>query len=315
MSVLNGNAGAFTGSLLLKSHRYGFTGVFSGEGTWSGTIQVEGGTTVDLALAVNSSGQIVGTISEDGIESQILLDLSSGPAYLSEFTPGRYAFALLRDPSSDQAPFGSGFGFLTIDPHGRARYVMTLPNESRTISGGGTLRDNLLPFQRELAGNKGFLTGRIAFTETVDPFQIGRIECGGSILWMPGDSDAPSTSYSLVGARIKRSNFGVVQNSQSSFNFALRIQSGNSPLVTAPLLLQTAQSMPRFKVLNPEPGIQSLDIGINAGSGLFRGRFSNSRTGAAGKFKGILLPDSRKGFGFSRSADDALGSVEIQPYP
>lgn len=315
MSVLNGNAGSFTGSVLFKSHRYGFSGAFSAEGTWTGTIEATGAPALNLTLAVNAYGQIAGTIAEGVIESQVLLDRSSGPAYQSEYTPGRYAFALLPDPRSDGAPVGNGFGLLTIDVFGQARYAMTLPDGSGSISGGGMMRDNLLPFQKELPGNKGSLTGRITFTETEDLFNIGRVECGGQVLRMPTEAEALPTAYSLVGARIRRSNFGVVSNPRSTFNFALRIRDRDSLLATAPLLLQATQSTARFKVLNPEPGIQSLNIGINSSSGLFQGKFSNTRTGTAGKFRGILLPDSRKGFGFSSNADGTIGAVEIQPYP
>ncbi|MEQ1858676.1 MAG: CAP domain-containing protein [Chthoniobacteraceae bacterium] len=281
-----GSNGLFTGRLRLNGQSLVFKGRF--DATGAARVNVA---TYALTLTY-ANASISGTVSGEGWSADLALDGLVKPDAADPHA-GRYTLVL---PSTQApgAPSGDGAATVSVSTTGVVTLSGALADGAPFLVRARLTRDGEAPIFAQLYSGAGVLTGALQFREQ----EVNELD--GSLRW--SRPDGLSLDLATVGSRYRTPALDqpVVPVSDGANNTALSLGDGG----LAATLVQPATLSRANAITISAPTVAGLSARINPLRGNFGGTFIHPQTGAAAKFRGVILQKQGAGFGFFAAGID-----------
>lgn len=308
-----GRSGSFTGSLQLGGKSYALMGSFDSAGKFLGYAR-SGGNVVPVSLMISQ---------EDGV-TRIRAALANGSIVAAEEASrhtitsmkeiaGRYTLELPAGLSgagekaaSSSEEFGIGWATMKINEWGVVQ-IKGETGDRRKFSTGAVLSGSPSgPVIAFYAPQKhGWIGGGLQIGEKVS----------GALTWVRGKTGSDfypagfDAAVNVNGGRWeepKRGRRALANDSGDAGRLKIAIAGGNVPQFERVLRLSE-----KDRVLVVEPGEDALNLEIDRGNGIFKGKFRHlNDQGRRSKIRGVLLQQEGRGSGVFEGAKKA-GRVSI----
>lgn len=308
-----GDAGAYSGKLLLNGKSHSLKGILAPDGTGSSVVLRKGTNMLRAVLALdltNGTDQITGTVTEETTSNVVwTADLLADRAVFntkSNTTPlaGKYTVIIPPDTNHSAGPGGDGFGAVTIKPAGALALSGTLADGTAFAQKTTLSKNGHWPLYVPLYKGKGSVVSWVNF-DTNQP----ATDLAGTFHWFKQAQAAKlyklgfTNESTLVGSR-----FTTPFPTNQIFSYTnafLGFTNGN--------LVADFTNAIRFeakgKVVNE--GSNKLSLTINKSSGLFTGSVTPPSGGKAVSYKGAVLQKQDLGSGFHIGTNDT-GRVNLE---
>jgi hypothetical protein len=307
VTVSVGSGGTFRATIVSSNPAAGAATVnaaFDNNGHFSGLIAPKGKPSFTLTLDINMDGgtdQITGSTSTAGGAPLTTFTLdravfSAKTNAAPNFLVGAYTLRLPRDPNHTEstAPQGDGYGTITIDANGFARFTGVLGDGTRVSAGASISKNFAWPFFIAPYKNiDGAISGVLTFHDFNDPANTNHID--GTLNWFKAASANNSQLYPggfTIATAVQGSHY-VAQPPALDFgggtsNAKLTIGAGN---VDPSQKILTLGADNKIALVGSEPFKMSISLSTGAFSGSF---FANGKTR---NFGGVVLQKQNFGAG------------------
>ena len=305
--------GQFSSGLTFGENGYAVLGRFGLDGNARVTVRRTGASPLTLAIHLDDSGTISGSLS-DGTDT---LDLTLAPALRSGPTlaalAGRYTFAFLADRANDEPniPKGDGYGVLLVDPNGAVQLIGALADGATFTRGGWIEEDGRLAFYAPLYDGGGAMSGVLTFSDAAQSDLAGTLRWKKPVTagarYFPRPFD---TTITTTGSRYTPPAAGqpALTVPVGNPNAQLLLGDGNlSGEIAQPALIRSANL-----VTLATPALPGLAMTINAPNGGFSGTFTHPASGAVTRFRGVILRKQNSAAGFFLGVDRS-GHATLAP--
>jgi hypothetical protein len=305
ISLSTTTKGRFTGKVQFAMGRYSFSGQLDGTGT--ATITVLRGElhrlTLRIQIDANTLDSVSGTVTDDNWTANIDAQrvVYDGKGNLSP-EAGSYTFTISGDGYGDSQPGGNSFGLLTVTRAGKARVTWSLADGTKAMLSSVVSQDSRAPVFIPLYSGHGLLYAWLSLVSDANGDVSGDVtwnkDAGANARYYPNGFGVSAT---LTGSIYTRPQSGVPVLDLTDGKLAL--QGGGLDRPVADRISFNAN-----KVLDLNSN--KLSLTFSAGTGLFKGRWTDPQTGQALTLGGIVLENKNQGFGFFMGAQGS-GVVNI----
>jgi cyclophilin family peptidyl-prolyl cis-trans isomerase len=308
-----GDAGSYSGKLLLSSKSYSLKGTLGAYGFGSNTVLRPATNPLVLMLTLdltNGTEQLTGTVSEamSGTNvwtAQLVADRAVFNAK-TNLAPqaGKYTMVVPIDTNSPSGPTGDGFGTVTVSTAGAVSFSGTLADGTKVTQKTGLSKDGHWPLFAALYKGKGSLLSWVTFTNETDS------DFNGLFNWF---KQTQTAKYYPGGFTNEAVLVGSHFLPPTPTNLVLHITNGvvaftNGNLIAGFTNLVVLDA--KGKVMNE--GTNKLSLSISKSSGTFSGSVTPPGGGKAVSFKGALLQKQNLGSGFFLGTNSESGRVLIR---
>jgi cyclophilin family peptidyl-prolyl cis-trans isomerase len=308
-----GDAGSYSGKLLLSSKSYSLKGTLGAYGFGSNTVLRPATNPLVLMLTLdltNGTEQLTGTVSEamSGTNvwtAQLVADRAVFNAK-TNLAPqaGKYTMIVPIDTNSPSGPTGDGFGAVTVSTAGAVSFSGTLADGTKVTQKTGLSKDGHWPLFAALYKGKGSLLSWVTFTNETDS------DFNGLFNWF---KQTQTAKYYPGGFTNEAVLVGSHFLPPTPTNLVLHITNGvvaftNGNLIAGFTNLVVLDA--KGKVMNE--GTNKLSLSISKSSGTFSGSVTPPGGGKAVSFKGALLQKQNLGSGFFLGTNSESGRVLIR---
>jgi peptidyl-prolyl cis-trans isomerase A (cyclophilin A) len=302
----------FTGSMLLGSARYSFTGAFDSVGSATVTAGAGKPNPLYLTLHVDAATEtLTGTVSN----ASWVADLKAYAAVFNARTnpatayAGKYTLVL---PGSDMPgqPAGDGFASVTVDLNGKAKVTGSLADGSVLNQSISISRDGHWPLYASLYVGNGSISGWMTYSNGSNQTLVVEHAPSGSLRWRK----SPLSTSKLYP--------GGFDMQVSAIGSQYTAPSAVTPQVMTAMLMafsggnltnsftNTASLTGSYKVQNTSSN--SMVATFTLPTGLFKGTVKAPGTTRSIPFKGAFLQNQGSGYGFFLGTDQS-GRVSFTP--
>jgi len=292
--------GGFSGSLVMKNGKHGFSGRFDSSGRFSVTIPK---TTLILTLQLDlqSADQLHGTVSDGHWFADLLADRQISATSKA----GKYTLIIPGDAEDDNSPGGHGFGTATLDGSGTIKWSGTLADGTKVTQSSALSRQGIWPLYAPLYGGGGSVISWIQFTNQPES------DLSGDLIWMKPAS--PASRYYPRGFTNEVVATGSAYSPPLAGTRVIKMTVGKLMLAGGGLHAPLTNSLTlglnnRVSV----PAGSKLTLTITTSSGLFKGTALNPETGKTVPFQGMLFEKANIGIGYFLGTDQS-GEVYLSP--
>lgn len=316
--ITTGSTSSFSGSLRLGKSSYSFSGKFTNQGDWSGTIS-RGATASPLQITLHldvtdGTNQVTGSISDS--DDTFTSSISSDRVTYTTFNPsphtGKYTMLFLHDTNRTDAPEGDGVATMNVSASGIASVAVRLGDGTTTSFSNPVTQNDELSIYASLYSSGGSILGKVVFEDNP-----GISDFDGTVVWAkparPMDrfySDGFSTSLNVIGSSYTPIPSGTVMlNFPDPPSNAVFIFQG-SDLDSTLERTVTFDSSNHMTVDDPSAGTLTLSS-FNSSTGLFSGSFFLPSANAKAGYWGVLFQKQNSGNGYYLGVHQT-GSVILQ---
>jgi acid phosphatase len=311
LTMMLGDAGAYSGKLLMNGKSFPVSGTLGAYGFGGNIVFRPGTNPLALSLSLdltNGTGEIIGTVSEETpsnavwtanlIADRVVFDARNHPSPQT----GKYTLIIPVDTNSAAGPGGDGLGTVTVSAAGAVSFSGTLADGTRVTQKTTLSKDGYWPFYVPLYKGKGSLISWVTFTNETDTDFDGRFN------WF---KQTQTAKYYPGGF----TNEAIIAGSRFvppvATNLVINITNGIVGFTNGNLTADFTNHVmldAKGKVLNQ--GTNKLSLTISKSSGTFSGSVMPPGGGKAVSFKGALLQKQNVGSGFFLGTN-ASGRVSL----
>ncbi len=160
------SAGGFTAVVRLDGKRIPLSGVLDETGSFTSSLRDQPGSAIQFTLnTADGTENIVGTVTADGGTASAFSAHRGHSDSSDSAARGRYTVALLPDasPPDAESPQGAGWGVVTINRHGRGRFIGALGDGKKVTLGMVASDTAKSSFFSTLYHAKGWIYGEVSF--------------------------------------------------------------------------------------------------------------------------------------------------------
>ncbi len=306
--------GDYRGELHYAGSSHGLRGSFDEKGSSTLQIPRRRQKPLNLRLRIDEAKDpdvLTGVISNGRATSEILADrhVYDGDSRRAP-EAGRYTLAITGVADDANEYFGNGFGTLTVNEAGEAKFEGALGDGAKIVQTARVSKKGVWSFYAPVHQDKGCVVGWIRFKEQTfgDLF--------GQLTWIhPAD---PKDEKLANGFTAELSVIG------SRFTPAKRGETGGFP--DAGVIALTGEGFRGKTFINefvvgkngdvrfPKPSPLKCRLTYRPASGLFSGSFTHPFTGKAAAFQGAFLQKQKTGAG-QFQGPNRTGAVTLAPAP
>ncbi len=311
LTMMIGDAGAYSGKLRLNGKNLSVSGAIGAYGFGGNTISRPGTNPLVLSLSLdlaNGTEQLTGTVSEETSSNSVwTANLVADRAVFNAKTlqapqAGKYTLIIPVDTNSAAGPGGDGFGTVTVNTAGAVSFSGTLSDGTKVTQRTALSKSGQWPFYAPLYKGKGSLISWVTFTNETDT------DLDGLFNWFKQTQTAKFYPGGFTNeAMIAGSRFIP----PTATNLVINITNGIVGFTNGNLMADFTNHVlldAKGKVLNQ--GANKLSLSISKSSGTFSGSVTPPGGGKAVSFKGALLQKQNVGSGFFLGTN-ASGRVSI----
>jgi uncharacterized repeat protein (TIGR02543 family) len=286
--------GGYSATVTLVGRRYGFSGKFdsSGRATHTITRKPQNPLSIELALDLSGSEQMLGRVTDGTWSADLVADRS---VFNSVYNPapqaGVYTLLLPGTPGGAQSPAGTGFGVINVDGSGHVRFRGILADGTRCSCSTRISRDGDWPFYASFFSGEGSLIGWLAITNQTTNDIHGTL--GWSRVAQPSVRSYPggfSVTIDTVG-----SQFLPISAGGRVLNFSAGLLSLADGNLAQPLSIPVAAGEANPFSFADENGTT---VRVNPVTGLLSGGVTEPGSGGSISFEGAFLQKQNFGAGF-----------------
>jgi hypothetical protein len=290
-------SGSFTGMINWGGKRVPIKGAFGQSTGYSALVSMPGGAQATVTLSFDTSGNLTGTLSENGTVYGLSAEVVSNRGTAG----GYYAFTISPDATTANIPGGTGFGYLYVHPSGLVSMVGLL-GDGKTFSASSwvTSGTSMALFANPYQTNGSGISGSVTFEDIP-----GQSDCDGSLYWSRAQegSNSPYPQAFGTSCNLKASQITGVIGGLNDDPASFTADGSNFAGVSEGITLHSTAS-------GISGTTSDILLRIHPESAFFSGFFTDSVTGQRYPFAGILQPKSRSGAGIIVSGG-LTGSVSI----
>jgi hypothetical protein len=311
----------FTGDITLAGAKTPFSGVFDTNGAAALAAGVAPGRVYDLAMQLDLSGvnPLTGSVSntlQSWSASLRAIRAAFGMTSPATNYEGSYVLALNgawgSQPAS-AAPAGYSFATAAISASGGVILNGAMADGSTfTDTGAAISKDGDWPLYGSLFSGKGSVLAWVKFPGHSDSSQV----TSGQACWF--ETAGTGSHYYTNGFSLPTNELSLLVNRYAApprgvavlpgVNYTVEFFGGDLAAALDNNITISSNNVVGVAPPNPD----HLSLTLNARAGLFSGSFVSPATGAPTPFSGVLLPESKQGFGYFLGANQG-GGIIIQP--
>ena len=313
-----GNAGDYSGKVLMNGKSHSFRGIFSPDGRETNIVIRTGTNALLLELIAdltNGTDHLTGFITNNQLTA---VDTNRGwwaelmadrPVFNARVNPapqaGKYTLLIPADPTSASGPAADGYGTVAVTSAGAISLAGSLPDGTKVSQRASLAKSGEWPLYLPLYKDKGVLLGWITITNEADSDFTGRLN------WFK--QSQPKAKYygggftneiMVVGSRFLPASMSnrVVNLTNAIVGFT----NGNLAMDFTDGIILSADGKATYQ------GTNKLKFNIAKSSGLFSGSVTPPGTRKALSFKGVVLQNQNVGSGYFLGTNES-GSVSLRP--
>lgn len=309
-----GDAGSYSGKLLLNSKSHSLKGTFWVDGTGTNTVTRPGTNALRVIMALdltNGTDQINGLVSEETSSNPLWsVDLVADRAVFGSTNPaplaGNYTMVLPADPSPE-GPFGDGYGTVSVSTKGAVSFSGALADGTKVSQKTGLSKIGQWPLYVPLYKGKGALVSWVTFDTNA-----AMTDFSGTLNWF---KQTQTAKYFPSGFTNETTVIGSRFEKPASTNWVLNLTNAVVGFTNGNLMADFTNTIAidaKGKVINESTN--KLTLSASKPSGLFNGSAMPPAGGKAVSFKGAVLRKQTNGFGFFLGTN-ASGRVSIERQP
>jgi hypothetical protein len=312
LTMMLGDAGAYSGKLLMNGKSLSVSGTLGAYGFGSNFVSRPGTNPVVLSLSLdltNGTEQLTGTVSEETPSNTVwTANLMADRAVFNAKTlqapqAGKYTLIIPVDTNSAAGPGGDGFGTVIVSTAGAVSFSGTLADGTKITQKTTLSKNGQWPFYAPLYKGKGSLISWVTFTNETDT------DFDGLFNWFKQTQTAKYYPGGFTNeAMIAGSRFVT----PTATNLLIDITNGIVGFTNGNLTTNFTNHVmldAGGKVFNQ--GTNKLSLSISKSSGTLSGSVTPPGGGKAVSFKGALLQKQNGGSGFFLGTN-ASGRVCLQ---
>ena len=305
--------GAYSGKLQNGGKSYSFRGTLDGQGQISSTINRGNGSALTLNMRLGAgteADQIFGTVSDGTWTAKLDGDRA---VYNKKSNPspnaGKYTLALPSPDGDATMPVGDGYGTVTVDAGGVARFTGSLPDGSKVSQSVALSKNGAWPLFGSFGGGKGFYaTSGGAYSLLLSWMNFASQatdDLNGSVVWIKQADPKAKANAPVFNGEIKA--FGSVFNGGNFLN-------GTNSVVT---FSGGAFGEGLTQVLAPNGKSEGasgdkVSLKFSKSKGTFTGKVADPASGKSVPFSGVVVQKRNLGAGFVLK-DGTSSRVALKP--
>ena len=307
-----GNAGTYSGRLLLNGKSHSLRGTLWVDGTGTNTVARRGTNALRAIMALdltNDTDRITGLVSEETSSNAVWsVDLVADRAVFGSTNPaplmGKYTMIIPADPNSSAGPFGDGYGTVSVSPKGAVSFSGSLADGTKMSQSTGLSKIGQWPLYIPLYKGKGALVSWVTFDTNA-----AMTDFSGMLNWFKQTQavkyfpDGFTNETTIAGSRFEK---------PAATNWVLNLTNAVVGFTNGNLVADFTNTVAidaKGKVMNESTN--KLTLSASKSTGLFSGSALPPAGGKTVSFKGAVLQKQTNGFGFFLGTD-ASGRVSIE---
>jgi len=313
-----GNAGDYSGKILMNGKSHSLRGVFSSDGRETNFVTRTGTNALLLELALdltNGTDRLSGFITNNQLTA---VDTNHGwwaeliadrPVFNARMSPapqaGKYTLLIPTDTNSVTGPPADGYGIVAVAPAGAISFAGALPDGTKVSQRVSLAKSGEWPLYVPLYKDKGALLGWITITNQAASDFAGRLN------WFK--QSQPKARYYPGGFTNETMVIGSRFLPASMSNRVINLTNAIVGFTNENLAVNFTNGV----ILSADgkaaiQGTNKLKFSVAKSSGLFSGSVVPPETKKAIKFNGVVLQNQNLGSGFFLGTNQS-GSVSLRP--
>jgi hypothetical protein len=297
-------SGAYSGSLMLGTARYAFSGKLNLQNQSTNYISLKTGGRYVLILQAAANDQITGQLS-DGIWTATLRGDRSvfSKTNLAPYA-GNYTMLVPGESGDPSAPTGHGYGTINVSTLGIAKFTGSLADGTKVAQSAFLSKSGSWPVYVPLYTGKGAVLSWITFTNRAND------DLNGTLSWIK--APGAKSKFYLAGFTNESAAIGSIYLAPVGSNILnlttgqIEFAGGNlSPDFTNSITLGTGNK------LMGSDGV-GLGLAFTLKSGLFSGKVTDPSTGKSLSYGGVVLEKMHSGYGYLLGTNQS-SRITIEP--
>jgi hypothetical protein len=308
-----GDAGGYSGKMLLNGKSHSLRGTLWVDGTGTNTVARPGTNALRVIMALdltNGTDRITGLVSEETSSNVVWsVDLVADRAVFGGTNPaplmGKYTMIIPSDASSTNGPFGDGYGTVSVSSKGGVSFSGVLADGTKATQKTALSKLGQWPLYVPLHKGKGALVSWVTF-DTNAP----TTDFGGVLNWF---KQSQPVKYFPGGFTNETDIAGSLFTKPASTNWVLSLSNAVVAFTNGNLAADFTNTIAidaKGKVINESTN--KLSLSASKSSGTFSGSATPTAGGKAVSFQGAVLQKQTNGFGFFLGTN-ASGRVSLGP--
>lgn len=307
-----GDAGAYSGKLLLNGKSHSLKGTLWVDGTGTNTVVRPGTNALRVTMALdltNGTDRITGLVSEETSSNTVWsVDLVADRAVFggtnTTALAGKYTMIIPADTNSTNGPFGNGYGAVSVSTKGAVSFNGVLADGTKATQKTALSTIGQWPLYVSLHKGKGALVSWVTFDTNA-----AMTDFSGTLNWF---KQTQTAKYFPAGFTNESIIAGSLFTKPVSTNWVLGLTSAVVGFTNGNLAAGFTNIVAidaKGKVVNQ--GTNKLSLSASKSSGLFSGSATPPGGGKAVSFKGAVLQKQTNGFGFFLGTN-ASGRISLE---
>ena len=291
--------GKYSGKIQNGGKSYSFRGQLDGQNQINSTINRGKASPLTLTMSIGAGAeadQVFGTVSDGTWTAKLDGDRA---VYNKKSNPspnaGKYTLAL-PSPDGDAAmPVGNGYGTVTVDAGGVARFTGSLPDGSKVSQSVAISKNGTWPLFGSFGGGKGFYAVNNSASSVLLSWMTFASQptddLNGSVIWIKQADPKAKANAPVFNGEIKA--FG------SAFDGGNFLSGSNAVVTFSGGAFGTGVSQPvAMGGKSGKAGGDQASLKFSASKGTFTGKVADPSSGKSMRFSGVVVQKRNLGTGF-----------------